>query len=122
MYLDVYPFDYEWKVQQYLKNLSDDAIAEVKSSALSHRLCLAQLIKGLACPWGILPAILPSNGKYFPPERYNEFHWFMLTDKTVKLHSSISLSRIVLINCVFCCSGRLNTTSCSNFGRLKIPL
>jgi pimeloyl-ACP methyl ester carboxylesterase len=102
----------EWRVQQYLKNLTETELLELRAQDISSRNKIFALIRALGVPWGIIEFLLPTDpctnsflpvhspflslfmfctnawylrsitATFFPPQKYSEYHWYYVTAKT----------------------------------------
>lgn len=83
IFMDVYSSGIEWREIQYSRNLTDDQMRSRRSLDIMGRSNLFYIIKGLGSVWGLNTIFVPYNPTGFEPaERYDEYRWFYLTDKT----------------------------------------
>ena len=84
VYLDTYRWGIEWKNKQQLESLTDAEIADYKKIDLVGRLKLLEIIRAIACPWGLMSIFFPYQiEKYVPADRYDENRFNYLIDKMV---------------------------------------
>lgn len=82
VFMDVSEPNIEWNQQQYLNNWTDTQRETYKEQQLALRFGLFDIIRGMACPWGLMSLFVPYNPtNYEPKDRYDEFRWHQLIEK-----------------------------------------
>ncbi|DBA04358.1 TPA: hypothetical protein N0F65_002120 [Lagenidium giganteum] len=81
VFLEAYPNDVEFLVEQRLNNLTNDATAAKRSVDLTGRRVLMGIINFIGIPLGLMPIIIPPANTT-PPSLGAEVQWYMLADKT----------------------------------------
>lgn len=81
VFLDVAPFQAEWKVPQMLKNWTQGEFDETVERDLASRAALLNVINGLGVPLGLMGLFMPPE-KSYPDYLREERRWYFLTDKT----------------------------------------
>jgi pimeloyl-ACP methyl ester carboxylesterase len=91
VWMDAYSSGIEWRELQYSNNWTDAQAQAKRSLDITGRINLFHVIRGLGAPWGLNVVFVPySPAGYEPADRYDEYRWFYLTDKTVR-HNAFSI-------------------------------
>jgi len=80
-FLDVAPFQAEWKVPQMIKNWTQSEFDATVKRDLASRMVLINVINGIAVPFGLMAVFIPPE-KSYPDYLRDERRWYFLTDKT----------------------------------------
>lgn len=85
-FLDVSPYDLEFKTPYVLKNWTPSRYEEFKSEQIAEKRRTVQHYNGIGVPWGLMPIYIEKRtGTYL--ELQNEARWYSLTEKTWKSKS-----------------------------------
>lgn len=92
VWIDAYSGGIEFRELQDRNNWTDAQTIARRDIELTGRANLFHIIRILGSPWGLNSVFVPySPAGYLPADRYDEYRWYYLTDKTVCPHPFVVL-------------------------------